>query len=829
MGVVYLAHQDSPRRTVALKVIKEGRDNQELRRRFRLEAEVLLRLEHPGIAQIYDVGIFETDSGAEPYLAMELIEGLTLTDYVNKRQLAAREKLALLIQVCHAVHHAHSRGIVHRDLKPGNILVDAAGHCKILDFGLARWMDVDVRITTVRTDVARLLGTIPYMSPEQVAGDAAHVDHRSDIYALGVIAYELLVGRLPYDVAHCSVPLAARRIQETDPTPLSSISPALRGDAETIVNKALEKEPARRYQSAAELAADLQRYLDHRPIAARPTSTIYQMRKFARRNRGLVAGATLALFILIAGTVVSTTLAISRTSALVESERQREIAAAALTESEKQREIAQAVNDFLNKDLLGQANPDLGVNHDVKLREVLDNASRAIDSRLLDKPLINAAVRFTLARSYFNLGVHDEAERHLAIAQPVFLQEYGTVDRMTNDLRHTRVQVALARWKLDEAAAILDETLAVVDRDPPPSLKMAAEAYGDLGILRKKQGKFKESEQAYRKAIEFCLADPSADPFKAHLHKQNLAIVLNNQQKHCEAEQLLHEVVAAYTELTGADSEDTAYALNNLGAIVRKCRPGPEGLQLSREYLERALDIRKRRLGEEHPETLRTIFNMAAILVEQGELIQAEAMQRELLERRLRIEDEDHVDVLDTMFDLAKNLEKQERLTEAAALYRTVLSRGQPRYGPAHFHVNRWGAATVAILNKLNDQQGLHEVFVDYLAALDAKVQKGEVNQAMLATYADTLLDCQIESLRDPVKALQIAELAINTGDKTHAGAQLSYAAALERNGRPDEALAAMHRALALIPESNQKYRSRVEQAIADLRSGQEGKDQAAP
>jgi WD40 repeat protein/serine/threonine protein kinase len=334
MGVVYRAEQESPRRTVALKVIKAGAQSREMLKRFEYEGQVLGSLQHPGIAQIFEGGTADTAESTLPFFAMELVRGQPLTRYAEAAELTVRQRLELIARVCDAVHHAHQKGVIHRDLKPGNILVDDSGQPKVLDFGVARATDADVRTTTLQTDVGRLVGTIAYMSPEQVAGDSRELDTRSDVYALGVILYELLTGQLPLDVAHTTIPQAARAIAEDEPASLSSINRAFRGDIETIVTKALEKDRNRRYESASALAADIRRYLSDQPITARPTTTFYQLRKFARRNKALVAGVLVA-FVALAGGIVGTTSQAIR----VTRERNRALEAEQL--AEQRRETAE--------------------------------------------------------------------------------------------------------------------------------------------------------------------------------------------------------------------------------------------------------------------------------------------------------------------------------------------------------------------------------------------------------------------------------------------------------------------------------------------------------
>jgi WD40 repeat protein len=302
MGAVYEAEQDSPHRPVALKVIRSGLLGPALLKRFAQEVEILGRLHHPGIARIYEAGVAED---GQPFFAMELIRGLPLDEYARQQALPLRERLELVARVCDAVQHAHDQGVIHRDLKPANILVEESGQPKVLDFGVARATDADLLTGAGLTRTGQLLGTPNYMSPEQVTADAAAIDHRVDVYALGVILFELLAQRPPYQLEGRPLAEVARLILEEEPPPLGSVNPELRGDVETIVAKALAKDPARRYPSAADLAAELRRWLAQEPIQARPPSALYHLRKFARRHKGLVAGVLAVFAALLVGTVVS--------------------------------------------------------------------------------------------------------------------------------------------------------------------------------------------------------------------------------------------------------------------------------------------------------------------------------------------------------------------------------------------------------------------------------------------------------------------------------------------------------------------------------------------
>jgi WD40 repeat protein/serine/threonine protein kinase len=304
MGRVYEAQQENPRRTVAIKLMGKGVASASALRRFEFEAQVLAHLKHPGIAQIYEAGSFDDGTGGLPWFAMEYISNAKpITEYARDAKLGTRERMRLFKQACEAVAHGHQRGVIHRDLKPTNILVDGAGQVKVIDFGVARTTDSDMVVNTLQTDVGQLVGTVQYMSPEQFDADPHDLDIRSDVYALGVVMYELLSGRLPYDLRKKAIHEAARVVREEDPARLSTISPTLRGDLEVIVAKAMAKERGQRYASASALSDDIGRYLDQEPITARAPGVLETMRRFGKRHR-VVSAAILAAFAVLSISVV---------------------------------------------------------------------------------------------------------------------------------------------------------------------------------------------------------------------------------------------------------------------------------------------------------------------------------------------------------------------------------------------------------------------------------------------------------------------------------------------------------------------------------------------
>jgi tetratricopeptide (TPR) repeat protein len=633
MGTVYEAEQEEPRRVVALKMIKPGLATPDQLRRFRLESQALARLQHPGIAQIYESNTADTDFGPQPYFAMEFVRGLTLLRHAEKHQLNSRQRLVLMAKVCEAVQHAHQRGLIHRDLKPANILVDETGQPKILDFGVARLTQADGQPPDVQvsilTGLGQIVGTLAYMSPEQVLGDPLEVDTRSDVYSLGVIFYQLLSGRLPYEVSQRQLPEAVQTIREEEPPGLSMVDRVYRGDIETIARKALEKDKTRRYASAVDLGADIRRYLNDEPITARPPSATYQLRKFARRHRGLMASVAAVFVVLIAGIAAATAMAVRANRA---------------------QEQAQAVSDFLQDDLLAQAGasaqagPNSSPDPHLEVRTALDRAAARIPGKFGRQPLVEASIRHTIGITYEDLGLLPEAEQQLEIALAIrrrILKE-NNEDTLTSMDR--LAVVYRLEGKYAKAEPLRQEYLESRRRSLGDLHPSTLDAMNNLALLYRYEGKPALAEPLYIKAVDGLRRLKVVNQQSVGT-MSNLAQLYHDQAKYAQAEQLFSEAVEAAPRVMGAENPRTTIIMNNLAQVYLD-----EGKLGQAEALQRkVLDVDTRVLGPEHPDALMDLGNMGKILRNRGKYPEAEAAFKRVLEAQRRVSGAEHPYTLTTM------------------------------------------------------------------------------------------------------------------------------------------------------------------------------------
>jgi hypothetical protein len=650
MGTVYLAQQQRPNRRVALKLIRHGHFSPELSERFRREAEFLGQLEHPGIARVFEAGEHDGGNGRIPYLAMEYVEGETLRAHCERAGLDDRARLALMAKVARAVHHAHVRGVVHRDLKPGNILVGADGQPRVLDFGIALALDAAADPQRL-TGVGELVGTLSYMSPEQIGGDSRRIDQRSDVYALGVILYELLSGEHPHALRNSSLIEAARIVSEAPARSLAKRRAALAGDVDTLVMKALEPDRNRRYQSAIELAEDIERHLQDRPILARPATATYLAGKFLRRHRLAASAAAVALLSLLAAVAVSLHFAIA------EAQARREAVARA--------EANAAVSRFL-VDMLTSADPERALGERLTLREALDRAAASASATLGDQPAVQAEIIGTLAASYRGLG--DVARAEALFTQALALAG-SDADEESMQLRLGQLGAILDGGRNDEGLAQADVMLAELKpraADDAQRLNVMMERGRALLGL----GRNSEALTDFRGVLAASDANPELDPEIGIQARHNLASALRTTGEFAESERLLRELLARRIALYGEEHPLSLYTRNNLAAAIQLQGRDAEAETEFRSVLE----ARTRVLGPEHLSTLTTMQNLANLLIQQQRRDEAEPLIRGAAEITERVFGAEHPRTQMAQNSLAYLLEDLGELDEAEALHRRILA-----------------------------------------------------------------------------------------------------------------------------------------------------------
>ncbi|MBU0637753.1 MAG: serine/threonine-protein kinase [Planctomycetes bacterium] len=713
MGAVFEAEQDYPARTIALKVIRPGIASENVLRRFKFEAQVLGRLQHPGIAQIYeaDTARIETAEGfsvEQPFFAMEYVRGRPLNELVGQKNLDIRQRLELFAKICEAVQHAHQKGVIHRDLKPSNILVDNSGQPRILDFGVARITDADVQVTTLQTNLGELIGTIPYMSPEQVAGDSRELDTRSDVYALGVVLYQLLTGRLPHDLEGKTIPEAARTIVEVNPAPLSSVNRVFRGDLNTIVTKALEKDKNRRYQSASDLAADVRHYLNDEPITARPASSLYQLRKFSQRNKTLVGGILAVFVVLIVGAVVSTWEAVRAMQAERLAERR-------LVQMQAETEKARVINKFFNQ-MLVAADPGQD-GRDVRVAEVLQRAAANFGVQLTDQPEIEADLQNTIGTVYVGLGLFAEAEPHLRAALDTRTRLLGDEHP---DTLVTVVNLAAALKELNrpaDAEQLIRRALDTRRRLFGEEHTQTLDTMNSLAGILQKQGRVAEAEALWRQTLAAQRRTLASDDPQLLITMNNLAQLLKQLRRPADAEPLLREALDLQTQVEGEEHPHTLTSMSNLAMTLKAQDKYPEAEAL----LRRVVAIRQRTLGE-HPATYTAISNLAATLRDHGRLADAEVPTREALAGFRQTLGPENRTTLAAANNLASLQVDLGRAAEAETLYLELLKTARRILPEGHYLIRVFERNYGACLTALGRYQAAEMLLVGSYESLAASL-----------------------------------------------------------------------------------------------------------
>jgi serine/threonine-protein kinase len=701
MGRVFLAERADGQfdQQVALKWLGVAVPSPEATERFLAERQILATLKHPNIARLLDGGVTE---GGQPYFVMEVVDGRGIDAYCNAHRLSVRERLRLMIDVCDAVQYAHQKLVVHRDLKPSNILVTDAGQAKLLDFGIAKLLDPEaVRVEAMpRTRTGWLPMTPDYASPEQVRG--ADVTTASDVYQLGIVLYELLTGRRPYSVADRTPSEVERIICEEEPespsaaVPESGDLPAgpssstelrsiLRGDLDTIVLKALRKEPERRYDSANQLADDLRRFLDGRPVSAHPDRWTYRARKFARRHRGGVAAAVMIVLLLI-GYGVTITRHSQRTQA-------------ALHRAQAEAQKSEQITDFLiglfeRADLYRSSGSTARLGDTITTRGLLDQGAARARRELSGQPEVQATMLYTLGRIYRQHGDHDEAAS-----------------------------------LLDDARAIQREQLSPAHPDRAKSLHERARLF-------RYEGQTQRAARLYRKSLSIQRKHLGPEHSDIADNIRELAIIAAREGRYATADSLFREALAMRISLHGPDHPDVATALHTLGLLSI-----PKGeLATAERLLRRSLTIRRRHADADHPLLAETLDRLGQVLVRQGALDEAEPLLHEARTIRETLFPKVHPSRAVSLNNLGRLLQKRGDYAAADSLHQQAQSIYQELYGATNLDA----ANTLYERARAHRGQGNYataERFYTHAATMQASVHGPEhpavqrSREALLALY----------------------------------------------------------------------------------------------
>ncbi|MCZ6689822.1 MAG: tetratricopeptide repeat protein [Planctomycetota bacterium] len=763
MGAVYLAEQTRPvRRRVALKLIKLGMDTREVVARFESERQALALMDHPNIARVFDAGA--TDVG-RPYFVMEHVRGEPLTDYCDKQRLTTEQRLVLFQQVCDGVQHAHQKGIIHRDLKPSNILVSVPNGkpmAKIIDFGIAKATNQRLTEQTIFTEMGRIIGTPEYMSPEQAEATSLDVDTRTDIYSLGVVLYRLLVGALPFDTRKLreggydeirrkiredepkkpSTRLSTleegsdriARDRQTDPTTLGKL---LRGDLDWITMKAMEKDRTRRYATASELSADIQRHMDDDPVIAGPPGATYRMKKLLKKYRGPVLATLGMATILIAGLAVSITMYVRAERAKESEIRQRKLAEEATDQAQLERDAARraqvseteqreraeaaqeeaqtergkaeseadkatAISDFL-REMLASVDPG-AQGRDVRVADVLDEAAKKIETAFPEQPLVEAVLRDTIGVTYRSLGLYDAAEPHFRSALDIVRRVLGEDDPETLNALNNLAVLEEDRGRLQDGEKLYRQVLEARRRLQGEDHRDTLTAMNNLALTLVTLGNLDEAEKLLRQVLMTALRVLGEDDHLTLMTTNNLAGCLKDRGSLAEAEPFYRNVVERGRRVHGEDHPLTLAWMNNLAALLA----GGAGVEEGERMFRRVLEARRRILRDDHPHTLESMNNLGQVLAQQGKLEDAEKLHRHVLEKRRPVFGNEHPLTLTSMNNLATVLREVGKLEETELLFRETLATSRRLNGDAHpdtlISLNNL-AALLEDLGKLGDAE----------------------------------------------------------------------------------------------------------------------------
>ena len=780
-GVVFLAEQRQPfQRRVALKLLRADASSSQILARFEAERQALALMDHPNIASVFDAG---ATAAGQPYFVMEYVAGSPITEYADAHRLPVEERLRLFLQLCDAIQHAHQKGVIHRDLKPSNVLVatvDDRPQVKVIDFGVAKALGARLTAETLHTQLGVIIGTPEYMSPEQADASGLKVDTRSDVYSLGVLLYELLVGARPIDrseLREAALTEILRKIRDTPPPRMSTklaglgsdvastiaaarradpttLARRLRGDLEWITLRALEKDPARRYPSVGAFAEDVTSALAGTTVSAHPPSAAYQLRKLVQRHR-VGVGFAATVFALVLGFGLSMFVLYGQ--------------------QRVERRRAERTNEFLQT-MLASANPTHARGNDLRVRDVLDAAAKDLD-KLHDEPEVEGAAAMTMSYTYEMLSVLEPAKELARRALANFESVQGPQGRDVLAAKSRLASIFRSEGNADSSMVLLGEILDVRTRQRGVSPTDLADAYmelgrsqqdlgnytdavrnqeealhlletagltdnenygmiwNDLGETYQSLGRIPDAERAYRAALTSHRALLGEDHPYIPMDMSNLASTLRAQQKYAEAETLFAGAASLQEKLMGPDHPGVASIYNSLGLLLKT----EKKYAAAESLYQKALAIRRKAYGAAgHPDVATSLNNLGVLYRTQGRLTEAESCYREALEVYRRYFGEEHPNIAMCMNNISGLLEDQGKFAEAEKLARQALAMREKLLGPTH-------PDTIKSLRSLGISLVKRDRFAeaDSLLRVTLERQLGSgADSAQVAPTAAALADC---------------------------------------------------------------------------------------
>jgi eukaryotic-like serine/threonine-protein kinase len=696
------------------------------------------------------------------------------------------------IEAGEALQHAHEHGIVHRDIKPGNLMIDGLSKLWVTDFGLAR-IATDPCITMT----GDIVGTLRYMAPEQALAHRIVVDHRADVYSLGVTLYELVTLQPAFDGVSREALL--RQLAFDEPRPPQQINPYVPKDLATIVSKAMSKSPDERYSTAQAMVDDLRAFLDERPIAAKRPTLLQRASKWSARNKPLVASAAVML--------VLSTMGLSISNFLVSRERNEKQAQA--TRAESEAAITRSVNEFLSN-LLAQANSYNEPNRNIRLRDVLDRAASTVGDRFHGQPLVEAAIRYTLGNTYCGLREYQPAEQHLEQSRSLRKRELGSEhpDTLTSTLILVEAIQGLGRFS--DAERLARETLEISRRSLGVDHLITIVSLASCAEAAFRLGRYKEAESLHAEVLELRRRVLGNDHPATLGSLNNLANAVYNLQRFEEAESLYREALEGFRRVLGDEHPETFGSHFNLARTMFSTGRLREAESLYKEVLEN----QRRVLGDEHPGTLMSIMNLALVFFRLGKHQESELLHEEVLESKRRVLGHEHPDTLDSMFNLGLLLYNQERCEEAASMHKEVLETRRRVLGPEHPDTLKSINELASAFNCLGQFEEAESLFKEVIG-LQRRVL-GEEHPATLLSIDNLSIvygcwcwhlatDADPEN-RDPEKATELARLAVELNPAS-ADNYNDLGVALYRVGKYQESAEALEKADAMIDGGAPQYR----------------------